>query len=244
MVLGPSSSEVKKRIREAVWRILEERRVATFPLPVKGRIPNFKGAEEAAELLCRSREYSEARVVKVNPDSPQRRVRERCLLDGKTLIMPTPRIREGFIILDPRKIPRSHVKQAATIRGAFQLGQKISPEKLPAVDLIVIGSVAVSREGDRIGKGEGYAELEYAILRTLGKVSEKTPIFTTIHPLQIVDKIPREPYDVTVDVIFTPSGEIETAGERSRPSGIIWELLPKEKIEEIPILAELRRMRR
>ncbi len=239
---GQNSSEVKKIIRERIWRVLEERKVAAFPLPVRGRIPNFKGADEAAELLCGSSEYKEARVVKVNPDSPQRRVREKCLIDGKVLIMPTPRIREGFIVLDPRKIPRNQLRRASTIRGAFQLGRRVKPEYLPAVDLIVIGSVAVSMEGDRIGKGEGYAELEYAILRTLDKIDEKTPVFTTVHPLQIVEKIPREPYDVTVDAIFTPFERIDTTGERNRPSGIIWDMLPEEKIEEIPILGELRRM--
>jgi 5-formyltetrahydrofolate cyclo-ligase len=38
--------EVKQAVRERVWRILEERDLATFPRPVYGRIPNFKGAEE------------------------------------------------------------------------------------------------------------------------------------------------------------------------------------------------------
>jgi 5-formyltetrahydrofolate cyclo-ligase len=44
----------KKRIRERVWKLLEERGVARFPKPVYGRIPNFEGAEAAAELLRRS----------------------------------------------------------------------------------------------------------------------------------------------------------------------------------------------
>jgi len=237
--MAEDSKRVKQQIRESIWRLLEERKVAAFPLPVWGRIPNFKGAEKAAELLCNSKEYRNARVVKVNPDSPQRRVRERCLIDGKTLIMPTPRIREGFLVLDPSRIPRSHIRQASTIAGAFKLGRKITPENIPEIDLIVIGSVAVSEQGDRIGKGEGYAELEYAILRTLNKVEENTPIQTTVHPLQIVEKIPREPYDVSVDVIFTPERRIDVKGPRNRPDGIIWELLPRSKIDEIPILSQL-----
>ncbi|MEM0451180.1 MAG: 5-formyltetrahydrofolate cyclo-ligase [Nitrososphaerota archaeon] len=80
-------------VRERVWRLLEERGVARFPLPVKGRIPNFAGAEEAASRLRSSDEYQAARVVKVNPDSPQRPVRLMALQDGKLLVMPTPRIR-------------------------------------------------------------------------------------------------------------------------------------------------------
>jgi len=37
--------------------------------------PNFKGSEKAAELLSILLEFKKAEVVKVNPDSPQRKVR-------------------------------------------------------------------------------------------------------------------------------------------------------------------------
>ncbi|BDR91153.1 hypothetical protein [Vulcanisaeta souniana] len=57
-------------------------------------------------------EFIRARVVKINPDSPQRRCRELTLINGKLLITPTPRIREGFLILNPRKIPRQHYDKA------------------------------------------------------------------------------------------------------------------------------------
>ena len=233
------SSKIKNAIREKIWELLEEKDIAAFPRPVKGRIPNFKGAERAANLLCNSSEYKRASVDKVNPDSPQRIVRLNCLKDGKILIMPTPRIREGFLVLYPDKIPRRDLSKAATIAGAFKFGEKIHPSKLPDIDLIVIGSVAVTREGDRIGKGEGYAEIEYAILRAFGKVSEDTPIQTTVHRFQIVDYIPREPFDVTVDTIFTPEERMDTTGDRNRPKGIIWSLISRDKVEEIPILREL-----
>ncbi|MCD6421617.1 MAG: 5-formyltetrahydrofolate cyclo-ligase, partial [Thaumarchaeota archaeon] len=72
-----SAHEDKQRIREHVWRLLEEREVARFPKPIYGRIPNFIGAEKAASRLLNLREYIDSRVVKVNPDSPQRYVRYR-----------------------------------------------------------------------------------------------------------------------------------------------------------------------
>ena len=241
--MGDNLREVKHSIREHVWRLLEEEGVAAFPLPVRGRIPNFKGAERAAAQLCSTKEYAAARVVKVNPDSPQREVRLRCLIDNKILIMPTPRLRDGFLLIHPSRIPRNRLREAATIKGAFVYGRKTQPGELPDIDLIVIGSVAVSKHGDRIGKGEGYAELEYGILREFGKVSENTPIYTTVHELQIVESIPREPYDVTVDAIFTPSRTIAIKVERNRPPGILWDLLPQQKIREIPLLEQLYRER-
>ncbi|MCX8187531.1 MAG: 5-formyltetrahydrofolate cyclo-ligase [Nitrososphaeria archaeon] len=230
----------KEDIRRRIWRLLEERGVARFPKPIYGRIPNFVGAEEAAAKIVGLEEYRDARVVKVSPDSPQRYIRYRCLLDGKILVMPTPRLREGFLVLDPKKIPNKRYAEASTIRGAFTYGEKTPPERLPAIDLIVTGSVAVTENGLRLGKGGGYSELEYAILSEIGKFREHVVIATNVHDLQIVESLPHEPHDLIVDVIATPTRLIRVRGEKQRPYGIIWELLSPEKLDEIPILRYLR----
>ena len=236
-----SVKAVKAAIRERVWRLLEERGVARFPLPVKGRIPNFVGAEEAAARLFTLDVWRRSQVVKVNPDSPQKPVRLAALRQGKLLVMATPRLRQGFLLLDPNKIPSYLYEKAATIRGAFQLGKPIGLDELKSlgVDLIVTGSVAVDMHGNRVGKGEGYAELEYGIARELGIVSEETLVATTVHDLQIVNSIPREPYDLTVDIIATPTKLIKVEPRPPKPPGIIWELLPCEKLREIPVLQQL-----
>ena len=238
--------EEKARIRERIWRLLEERGVAAFPRPVYGRIPNFVGAERAAERLFETPEWRRARVVKVNPDAPQRPVRLRALQEGKLLIMATPRMREGFLLLDPRLIPPRFYREASTIRGAFRWGRRLSLDELSKlrIDLIVTGSVAVDRSGGRLGKGEGYAELEYAVLRELGAVDESTPVATTVHDLQLVDRVPRDEYDLTVDIIATPSRLYRIEPRPPKPRGIIWEKLPEEKLREIPLLRELQRLLR
>ena len=236
--------EEKDKIRHEVWRKLEELGLARFPRPVYGRIPNFVGAEKAASRLLNLREYIDARVVKVSPDSPQRYVRYRCLLDGKILIMPTPRLRMGFMILDPSKIPRRMLERASTIRGAFRYGRIIDPGDIPKVDLIVTGSVAVSRDGIRIGKGGGYGELEYAILREFGKVGEDTPIMTNVHDIQVYERLPSDPYDLTMDYIATPMDLIRVKRRRNRPRGILWSLLDEKKLNEIPLLMRLREVGR
>ncbi len=232
--------ELKKRIRERIWKLLEENNIARFPRPVYGRIPNFISAEKAACNLFKIPVWRKAKVVKVNPDSPQQPVRLQALQQNKILIMPTPRIRNGFILLDPQGIPQKMVRKASTIRGAFVLGKIFDREdvlKLPRIDLIVIGSVAVDKYGTRIGKGGGYAELEYAILRELGKINDNTPVVTTIHDVQLLDeRIPREKHDLPVDIIITPSRIIRSLQPHPKPKGIYWELLNWEKIKNIPIL--------
>lgn len=230
----------KQAIRMLVWKRLEENGVAEFPKPIIGRIPNFVGAARAADLLCKHSIYRDAKVVKVSPDTPQKYVRKKCLMDGKLLLVPTPRIRNGFLMIDPRTVPREKIDFASTIKGSYLFGQKINLDEMPTVDLIVIGSVAVTRDGWRLGKGEGYSEIEYAVLRMLDKASEETPIATTIHHLQLVERIPHEAFDVPVDYIFTEDRAIEVLPRNPRPSGIIWSCLSPEKLREIPVLEELK----
>lgn len=231
----------KERIRYYIWNLLEKRGVTKFPRPIVGRIPNFKGSELAAAKLSSLPIFKSAKVIKVNPDSPQIPVRFLALKYGKILIMPTPRIRQGFLLLDPAKIGFNKLKFASTIRGSFKYGKRIKPWDLPNIDLIVMGSVAVSLDGKRLGKGEGYGELEYAILREFNKVTNRTPIVTTIHDLQLVDEIPSEDHDVPVDVIITPNRIIEIKTKLPKPRGIIWDKLNEHKFNEIPLLLEVYR---
>lgn len=237
----------KDEIRKIVYKRLREAGVARPPYPIEGRIPNFKGAEQACRRIAALPEWRRAETVKINPDSPERSIRYLALAEGKLLLMPTPRLRNGFLLLDPSRIPRERLREASTIRGAFRLGEHLETlDKLSArierVDFIVEGSVAVDKYGGRLGKGHGYGDLEWGILRELGLVGEETPIATAVHDLQVFEeKLPQEPHDVPVDYISTPTRLIHAVGGRSKPKGIIWSILDTEKIREIPILRELSR---
>ena len=59
---------------------------------------------------------------------------------------------------------------------------------LPQVDLIVVGSVAVSEKGYRIGKGEGFADMEWGMMATMGSVRAETIVVTIVHDCQVGDK--------------------------------------------------------
>lgn len=233
--------EIKNRIRYKVWHTLEEKNIALFPKPVYHRIPNFIGADVAAQRLTSLELFKTAQIVKINPDSPQKFVRYLALIHNKIVIMPTPRIKHGFILLDPSKIPRNKFGEASTISGAYKYGVFVDPLSLPKIDLIVIGSVAVNTRGARLGKGEGYAELEYAILRTLCKINEDTYVITTVHDMQVVDDdIPVEEHDVGVDIIVTPTRVIKIEPRPRKSKGIIWNILPDKKISEIPVLRRIK----
>jgi 5-formyltetrahydrofolate cyclo-ligase len=183
---------------------MEEKGIASFPRPVFHRIPNFVGAEKAAQKLKELPEYRSAKVVFCNPDSPQRPVREMALRDGKILVMATPRLKKGFLLLEPSVIPQNRIFEVSTIRGAFKRGRFVEPSEVK-VDLFVAGSVAVSLDGGRLGKGTGYSDQEYAILKKAGSLGPEVLVVTTVHDVQIVKEIPRDEWDVPVDVIVTPT---------------------------------------
>jgi len=124
--------EQKQLIRERIWRLLEEKKVALFPRPVYGRIPNFAGAEIAAQRLLSLKVWEKGEVVKSNPDSPQVHVREQALREGKTVVMATPRLLNGFLVLKPGLIEPYRIREAATIKGAFKYGRRVPLGVIPS----------------------------------------------------------------------------------------------------------------
>jgi 5-formyltetrahydrofolate cyclo-ligase len=231
----------KQEIRESVWQVLKEARAGRFP-GIRGRIQNFVGAERAADRLIELDVWKRAEVLKCNPDSPQRPVRLRALKEGKTVYMAVPRLRElkCFIELDPSRLAKN-LTQASSIEGAFRFGRPVGPKDMRKIDLIVCGTVAANRQGARIGKGGGYSDLEYGLAREARIVTQKTPIVTTVHDVQVIDEgVPLLPHDIPVDYIVTPTQTIETASRLPRPKGIYWEYLSEEQIDAIPYLRHLR----
>lgn len=221
----------KAKIRKQVWDELESRDIATFPRPVYGRIPNFKCANEAAKRLAELDEFRNARTVKVNPDAPQRMVRYLTLSTGRLLVTPPPKLRSQFNLLEPHEIPRNAFYKASTISGAFTYGRPLELDAMINVDIIVMGSVAVSRTGARLDKGEGYAELEYAVLKTIGAIDDNVPVTSTMHEVQLVDDIPVEDHDVPLDIIVTPTKVIRTETPLKKPKGIMWSKVTNEMLE-------------
>ncbi len=231
----------KEALREQIWDELEESGAARFPFPPHGQIPNFAGADEAADRLAELGAWQRADTIKSNPDAPQLPVRRRALRAGKTVYMAVPRLREEkcFLRLDPDDI--DDIDGATTVSGSSEFGEAVGPEEMEPIDLIVSGSVAVTERGVRVGKGEGYSDLEFAILRESGLAGDETTTVTTGHERQLVDsEIPSEAHDVPMDRIVTPQRTIRSDGADEKPAGIDWDVLGDDRIEEIPVVSRLR----
>jgi len=196
--------KAKKLLRERIWTKLESEHVARFPLPCFGRIPNFAGSEKAANRVRLLPEWSNARVVFASPDYAQQKVRENALLDDKVLVMASPRLEQGYVVVSPNSV-KGFESFSSTIRGAFKYGKAVPAQEIPRPDLIVEGSVAVDMQGHRLGKGGGYGDVEISTLKAMfGNV----PVVTTVHDMQVVDAVPFDRKDEKVSVIVTPARAI------------------------------------
>ncbi len=233
----------KQEIRRARWKALRTAGVARFPGAV-GRIPNFTGAEAAAERLARERVWERARTIECNPDLPQRPVRHRALQSGKTVYMAVPRLaeRRPFLELDPGRLDEKELWAASSIAGALELGRPVAPAKMTRIDLVVVGAVAAASDGARLGRGGGFADLDYGLLREVGLAGPRTPIVTTVHPSQVLRRgsIPMDVHDLSVDLVVTPARVVRCDRVFRRPRGILWDELDG-MADAVPVLRGLRR---
>jgi 5-formyltetrahydrofolate cyclo-ligase len=234
-----SSLPRKADIREKIWDQMKAEGLSPTP---HGTIPTFPGQNKAAERLRRLEVYQQAKTIMVPPDQAQLQVRINALLDGKQLIMATPGLRDGFYLLEKRNIKVKDWRNAARSSGVRRFGRKLetTPSEIGEVDLLATGAVAVGFQGGRIGKGSGYFDLEYMILRAIGSVTEATPICALVDDRQVLEQVPMETKDVAVDCIITPTRVIITERTLSRPTEVLWDELSERYIKGIRPLKELR----
>ena len=242
---GPADVlDAKAALRAEVWSAMQAAKVARFP-GAPGRIPNFTGAERAAERLRGLPAWQAALTVKANPDSAQLPVRQRALEDGKTVYMAVPRLAkpEPFFVLDPDHLDQPP-RKAASISGASRSARLVRLDELTPVDLVVMGCVAAGEDGARLGKGGGFADLEFALASAAGLIGPHTVTVTTVHEIQLRPPgvIPLTSHDIALDFIVTPERVIDCRSRHApRPAAAIrWGDLTEEKIAAIPLLGALR----
>ena len=87
----------------------------------------------------------------MNPDSPQKYVRAEALRRGIRVYVPTPRLKAGFLKLDPAKIPYDSIHDASQMSKSAKWAEPVALTDLPQLDAIVTGCVAVTDTGRRAG---------------------------------------------------------------------------------------------
>ena len=149
--------------RQRVWSTLQaSRNLHPYPPECKGRIPYFLGSERAASRLASLWEFQHAQTVKVNPSLAQMEVRKAVLKEGKTLVVPAPALSPvhpnggGDFMFKLRGEKGPQFQKACTKKGAAKYGTPLGLDHggdgVGVIDLYVVGSVAVTPEGVRLGK--------------------------------------------------------------------------------------------
>jgi 5-formyltetrahydrofolate cyclo-ligase len=113
---------------------------------------------------------------------------------------------------DASLVPNRHgieePADAEVVRGARDL------------DLLLVPCVAVDPAGNRLGFGAGYYDRALATGEDPAMVSSRPrPLLVgVVHDVQIAPALPREPWDVPLDVVVCGSGTVFT-GVRTLPMG-------------------------
>lgn len=234
----------KDAVRERVWTHLAESGIGMGD--VFASIPNFVGAAAAAKRLVADLPgWDTARIVKTNPDDAQAWVRLAALRAGKTLYVPVPGLTRDFpyLGLEPDVLRDRGVEFEDVIfeSGYLLHGRPMEWEEMSPMDVFVVGSVAVTTEGARTGKGAGFADLEMGIFRELGIMTNATTVTTTVHDHQVLDDgLPMAEHDTPLNWIFTPTRSLSTSALRGPAEGIRWDLVREDQYRDIPFLTSLR----
>jgi 5-formyltetrahydrofolate cyclo-ligase len=85
-------------------------------------------------------------------------------------------------------------------------GPRLGRAALASCDLVIVPALLVDRSGARLGKGGGC--YDRALPRTTGLT------VALIHDHELVDSLPREPHDVRVAAVATPSRGVMRLPER------------------------------
>lgn len=241
----------KRTFRLETWQKIKEQKLS----PVRrfnsfgmfNKIPYLVGVDKAAELLAETEEFKKSNSIKVNIDLAQEQVKLEVIKAGKTLLVPpshkSTNVYARVKNCDPAELDLAAQKKIIKLQGDEDTFEEIDINSTEKIDMVVVGSYAVSRTGQRIGKGNGYVDLDIGILTHLGCLTKDTLIVTTVHDVQVYDTLPEnlfQSYDLPLDLIVTPTEVIRVSKRLTRPTGIEWNLLSSRRLEIVPVLKSIK----
>jgi 5-formyltetrahydrofolate cyclo-ligase len=185
-------------------------------------VPLFEGAERAAERLFELPAIAEAHTLRIGREAALAPVRRVAFERGLEVFVPTPRLARGY-----RRLARDGRRGYTAI------------EALPPIDAMIVAALAVARDGYFVGPGGGWADLEYVILRALGRPA--IPVATIVHGTQLVRWFPAYEHDVPVTAVATPEALVVVENPPPPPRRVEWTRLPQDRLRSVPILAQLPR---
>ncbi|KAM7363787.1 methenyltetrahydrofolate synthase domain-containing protein lost [Cochliomyia hominivorax] len=233
----------KRSLRVQTWKKMQENKFGLRLNNLFNRIPGFVDSDKAAALLAETEEFKKAKDIKVLIDRALYPAKLQTLLAGKNLYLPGTRDSKALYLKVDVPADATEEQKKEILQNVENHRTEISLENKVELDMVIIGSVVVSSDGYRIGRGNGFNDLDIGLLIEIGSITDKTVIVTMVHDAQVVDSLPTnlfQKYDTPVDLIVTPTKVIRVAERLPRPTGIFWELLSERRLKIIPVLQVLK----
>lgn len=233
-------------VRSTVWDRLREVAVpdSRFHLDFSMYIPDYPGSDRIPDALRALPCYPGDGPVFVTPDNGLQGLRAALLRERRPMLMTTYGILRGFLFFAPGAVPEGSIEYASSLDGAERFGERYdldSLRSLGVLDFLVTGASAVNVDGIRFGKGHGYFDVEWALLRDIGSVGEESPVIACVHDVQYLEvELDARETDTLVDWVVTPARTIRIDRRGPKPGGIRWDLLDPELLATIPPLQELK----
>ncbi len=160
---------------------------------IKQRALNRQPAEDSRiNAALKQATYGHSVVLAFYPlkDEPDITPLLHTLIDEhKTVLLPA-------VVSPTEMVLREYTGECDLQRGA--LGTKEPTGKIftdyDKIDLALIPGVAFTPQGDRLGRGKGYYDRLLPLLKKAYKIG-------VCFPYQVVEHIPCEPHDITVDYV-------------------------------------------
>ncbi|WOF23900.1 5-formyltetrahydrofolate cyclo-ligase [Microbacterium betulae] len=86
------------------------------------------------------------------------------------------------------------------------VGERLDPAAAGDLDVLIVPAAAVDRRGARLGWGRGFYD------RTLDALTHRPPVYAVIYDSELVDRVPRDPHDQSVDGVVTPTRTVLLSG--------------------------------
>lgn len=219
--------------------------------------PDFRDSKAAIDRLVELPCYQSATTILAAPDNSLEELRYRALKDGKKVLVGTYRLRRGFVVLSPQRIPDAEMRTASWLDGMERpgVGRLVSLAQMQEegikVDLCVIGGLAFDTQGVVVWEGHGLFEVQWALLQDVKVLKGQVPVVAVAHACQVVDEAelglerikPGKDAEVQCDYVVTPEKTYEVQDAVKPSSGVDFDAVDKAALENIPPLQELKGIR-
>jgi 5-formyltetrahydrofolate cyclo-ligase len=200
-------------------------------------IPDFQGSDACAEAIAGLPVYEAATTIFVSRDNNLQPLRQRALLDGKRLVVPSHALRTGLRVLE--SVPAGEARFASTLDGLDEFAEAIPINRvasLAPIALAVTGAVAATREGAMFGAQHDYFKVEAALLTSTGSLADDALMIGVVHDCQVIELgAGADPQANVLDLVVTPTATYRSP-KASRPTLAD---VDRATIEAIPDLREM-----